>query len=199
MTYVDTEKKRSKQWLADAAAWEIEKDYEHKLAEIEAAITYGHSLRVGGFRRYFRSGEESAAKSLSREVRLVLSPEWEADWRPDWLWGREWWMTNRRVSGVELIAWTVDQNGRIVRGWTRHSTSGEYGAYDTPGKRHCPCEAAWMPSVAPGQISFPAFPFVRLRDGDTNPKVAETVSNLLAIRPASTELEQAALSRNPHA
>jgi hypothetical protein len=95
----------------------------------------------------------------------------------------------RRNCYPRLIAWTVDRSGRIVRGWTRHFTQSETDAYCTPGRLSCPCEATWLPLAGPGLVSFPAFPFLRQLDGDTDPRVLQTVNNLLAIRstPACNE------------
>jgi hypothetical protein len=162
---------------------EREKDYERRSQEIKQAITYGSALGwLYGQRRIGRYGELSEAESYDRETRLIFTP----DWQPEWVWGRESWMKRRANASTPLIAWTVDRSGRIVRGWTRHLTASETQAYDTPGNRSCPREAAWMPSVAPGEISFPALPFVRQLDGDTDPRVAQTVNNLLAIRSTPT-------------
>ena len=165
-----------------------EEDYQRRLQEIKGAITYGSDLGwLYGQRRIGRYGEESEVESYSREARLVHSP----DWRPEWQWGRESWITRRDQTSFHLIAWTVDRAGRIVRGWVRHKSADEERAYNTRGYCSCPREAAWMPSVAPGEISFPALPFLRKLDGDTDPRVLQTVTNLLAIRSTFTGSEAA--------
>ena len=148
---------------------------------IHDALTIGTIHRVIGRPRWRRKydGPEPWYESLAREVRLVKP----AGWTDDWLWGREIWETRRSGGWADqLIAWTEDKNGRIVRGWYRHKTLDESRAYDTPGDRSCPGEGAWMPSVLPGLLSFPAFPFLLHLDGYPDPRVAETVNNLLAIR-----------------
>lgn len=168
------------------AAWAAEQaivDHNNALKQqIKDAITVGHLHRAHGQPRWRRkyNGPEPWYESLAREV-CVVKP---AGWTDDWLWGREAWMSRRTCGwGDHLIAWTEDKNGRIVRGWYRHQTANETQAYDTPGKRSCPGEAAWMPSVLPGLLTFPAFPFLLHLDGDPDPRVAETVRSLLAIRP----------------
>jgi hypothetical protein len=158
--------------------------YGNEEAAIEAAISIGHRLHVR--RQSPRYGSmESAGKSLAREMELVFADHYD----PAWLWGRESWMTRRR-AGPDLIAWTVDRNGRIVRGWRRNKldrTAG--GAYHPWGDRFCPCEAAWLPLVVPGRISFPAYPFLCVETGRTDPGVpgdlaqaAATVERLKALR-----------------
>jgi hypothetical protein len=159
--------------------------YDNEEAAIEAAISIGHRLHVqGGSVRY--GAWESPDKSLAREVELVFADHYD----PAWLWGRESWMT-RRPSGPDLIAWTVDEGGHIVRGWRRNKldrTAG--GAYHPWGDRFCPGEAAWLPLVVPGRISFPAYPFLCIETGRTDPRMPgdlaqamATVERLKALRP----------------
>ena len=149
--------------------------------EIANALSVGGLHSVYGTRRWSRRDihQETEQESLDREVRVAYSPDFDSD---AWVWGREWWITNRAGLSDRLIVWTEDRSGRIVRGWTRHKTESETRAYDTPGDRSCPVEAAWLPSIEPGLVSFPAYPFQLLRDQHDHPKVAETVRNLLRIR-----------------
>ena len=152
-------------------------DYLRRLKEIREAITYGcFHEHVHGMRRLKRHGEQREEDAYAIETRLVFG----ADWKPDFLWGREWWCTNRKQHG--LIAWTEDRNGRIVRGWARHLTYMEWRSYDTPGDLSCPGEATWLPAAGPGLISFPAFPFQRFRDDVQDPQLLETIQNLRALR-----------------
>lgn len=168
------------QWAAHEAEVAAHEATKQRIVD---ALTIGSLPHVIGQPRWRRkySGPEPWYESLAREVRLVKS----AGWTDQWLWGRELWTTRRDASGwgEHLIAWTEDKSGRIVRGWYRHHTADEARAYDTPGNRSCPGEGAWMPSVLPGLLSFPAFPFLLHMDGHPDPRVAETVNNLLAIRP----------------
>jgi hypothetical protein len=168
----------------DRALWDKlsqqEAHYQRRLAEIESALAGYCSLhciygtrRWTGASRYYGGHEESAASALAREVRLLHCE------RP-WPWGREYWMTRRSEGHFPLIAWTEDKNGRIVRGWKRHLGKDEVDAYDTPGNRSCPIEAAWIASVAVGRPSFPAFPFQRALDGDAEAELA--VGRLLSAR-----------------
>ena len=156
--------------------------YQLMLDEIASALGVGGLHSVYGTRRWSRQNhhQETEQESLDREVRVVHSPDFDSD---AWVWGREWWITNRAGLSDRLVVWTEDRNGRIVRGWTRHRTESETRAYDTPGDRSCPCEAAWLPSIAAGVVSFPAYPFQLLRDQHDDPRIAETVRNLLKIRP----------------
>lgn len=156
-------------------------DHEVLKQKICDAVTFGFLHSAYGTRRWNHSDrcQESEEDSLKREVRVVYS----TDFRDEWLWGREIWLTRRSDRQDQLIAWTEDRSGRIVRGWYRHKTEDEARAYDTPGSRSCPGEAAWMPSIGAGLISFPAYPFQLRRDQHDDPRVAETVNNLQAIRP----------------
>jgi hypothetical protein len=163
-------------WAAHEAAVQAHQALEQ---QIKDAITYGSTHVVYGTRRWRKHGDEPVRDSLAREVRVRHCP----DFNPSWVWGREYWETRRDDSHHPIIAWTEDKNGRIVRAWRRHLTASELRAYDTPGDRSCPIEAAWLPSVAPGLLSFPALPFVALMDGNKDPRVLETVRNLCAIRP----------------
>ena len=170
------------QWAAREAEVLAHKATKQRIID---ALTIGSFHRASGRPRWRRqyNGPEPWYESLAREVR-VIKP---AGWSDDWLWGREAWMTRRSGGWADhLIAWTEDKNGRIVRGWYRHQTADESQAYDTPGNRSCPGEAAWMPSVLPGLLSFPAFPFLLHLDGHPDPRAAETVNNLLAIRPVGS-------------
>tara|TARA_B100001964_G_scaffold122486_1_gene135828 strand:- start:331 stop:930 length:600 start_codon:yes stop_codon:yes gene_type:complete len=169
--------------FADWAGFLAGVDHNFELKQqIEDAITIGSLHHVIGRPRWRRkyNAFEPWYESLAREVRVVKP----AGWSDHWLWGRELWLTRRSDAGAcRLIAWTEDKNGRIVRGWSRQNSANEASAYDTPGKRSCPGEGAWMPSVLPGQLTFPAFPFLLHMDGNPDPRVAETVRNLLALRP----------------
>lgn len=151
---------------------------------IKEAISIGRPLHLE--RESPRYGSmESADKSLAREVKLVFADHYD----PAWLWGRESWMTRHR-AGPDLIAWTVDRGGRIVRGWRRNKldrTTG--GAYHPWGDRFCPGEAAWLPLVVPGRISFPAYPFLCVETGRTDSwmpgdlaQAKATVERLKALR-----------------
>ncbi len=167
------------EWAAHEAAVAAHKQLKQQIRD---ALTIGELHHVMGQPRWRRKydGPEPWYESLAREHRVVKP----AGWTDDWLWGREAWMSRRSGGwGDHLIAWTEDKNGRIVRGWYRHQTDDESRAYDTPGNRSCPGEGAWMPSVLPGLLTFPAFPFLLHMDGHSDPRVAETVRNLLAIRP----------------
>lgn len=161
----------------------LRRNHEQSLEQIEAALAYGSLHRVHGLRRSGPWGEEPEAHAYAREARMVLGP----NWRPGFLWGREQW-SKRRSHHHGLVAWTEDHNGKTVRTWTRHLTDGEWAAYDTPGDRSCPGEATWLPACGPGLISFPALPFQLHRDGSPDPRVAETVRNLMALREFQLEV-----------
>ena len=165
--------------------------HEHLKQQIKDALTIGQLHHVSGRTRWSRRYDdfEPWYESLAREVRVIKPP----GWTDEWLWGRETWMKRRNSSlGKFLIAWTEDKNGHIVRGWYRHRTANEnrtaneMRAYDTPGNRSCPNSGAWMPSVLPGQLTFPAFPFLLHLNKDPDPRVAETVHNLLDICPVGS-------------
>lgn len=169
--------------LAKCAAEEAAiNHHEHLKQQIEDALTIGQLHHVSGKTRWRRkyNNFEPWYESLAREVRVIKPP----GWTDEWLWGREIWKKRRDGPLSKLlIAWTEDSNGHIVRGWYRQQTISEKQAYDTPGNRSCPISSAWMPSVLPGQLTFPAFPFLLHLNKDPDPRVVETVRNLLAISP----------------
>ena len=140
---------------------------------IDAAITFGYGSREPGW-----YGDGIHRKSLSREVELVYAEHFQ----PDWVWGREYWMA-RKPKGPDLIAWTVDKGGRIVRGWRRNRWDRAADTvYHPHGDRFCPIEAAWLPLVRVGEISFPAYPFLAVAPGSTDPEAIATVRRLNALR-----------------
>lgn len=159
---------------------------EHTCDEIAAAITFGQPLSSKrGMRRRTRVelggyDFESQERALAREVEFVRASHLQSDW----LWGREQWMT-QRCNSLDLIAWTTDRCGRIVRGWRRTRRDRQIGgecAYH-PAGYSCPIEAAWLPSVMPGEFSFPAFPFLHLLQGGKDAAARATVDALWAMRP----------------
>ena len=158
--------------------------------EIESAITFGHGLcGRNGFRRVNKHcgylEEESERDALAREARLIFADHYQ----PDWLWGRESWCT-RKPADADLIAWTVDGNGRIVRGWRMNSLDrAATSLYHPHGDRFCPIEAAWLPSVQVGEISLPAYPFLVVASGSTDPEAIATVQRLNVLRPEAVALE----------
>ena len=81
-------------------------------------------------------------------------------------WGRERFYSNKRhVRGCKLMSWTgTTLGGKIQRGFTRTFEHSELEAYETEGRKSCPIEAVWLPSVRPGYPGVPAYPFVLAHD-----------------------------------
>lgn len=139
-----------------------------------------------GCRTYAPSWKPRNAEALSREVvihRLPLNPR---RWRggPP-LWARERFCN--KCQGA-LVAYSVDDAGRIVRGWfTSPSDQAEYakGGYGLRGEITCPIEAVWLDNLQLGQPSLPAHLFIGAERGwDGYPEAASRMLSLYPGRSA---------------
>ena len=111
-----------------------------------------------GCRLHAPSWHPRHAAELAREVAVHHLPVDLVSWPGGGpLWARERFIRSRRGAG--LIAYSVDDHNRVIRGW--FSTPADHVAYSaggagTFGPVTCPIEAAWLASLQPGQPSLPA-------------------------------------------
>ena len=98
------------------------------------------------------------AADLAREVaiiHLLIDPaRWPAGGP---VWGRERFC--RRRDAANLLAYSVDQHGRVVRGW--FATPRDVAAYAAGGvgmfgRLTCPIEAVALAQLQPGVPGIPA-------------------------------------------
>ena len=97
---------------------------------------------------------------LNKEVAIVypIAPELRK-----YPWGREAFFRSR-TGGMHpkrlLVAYSVDAARRIVRGWylTEFDQHPRGWYQDTMG---CPCEAAWLDTIAVGKASEPAWLYLK--------------------------------------
>jgi hypothetical protein len=101
---------------------------------------------------------------LSAEVRIIHCGD--AEWRP---WAREVFVRRKSDTsryGRELIAYSVNSAGRIIRAW--YLTEVDQIEFDQILKSkcnkpvdNCPIQAAWLATIAPGVESEPAWAYLR--------------------------------------
>lgn len=100
------------------------------------------------------------AADLAREVEVIRRPIDPSRWPAGApLWGRERFCRRRSTAG--LLAYSVDDRGRIVRGW--FTNPGDQAAYiaaaheaGTFGPITCPIEAVVLEHLQPGVPGIPA-------------------------------------------
>ena len=97
---------------------------------------------------------------LKKEVAIICQVAPESRKYP---WGREAFFRSK-TGGMHprrlLVAYSVDAARRIVRGWYLS----EFDQHPQGWYREnesCPCEAAWLATIAPGKPSEPAWLYLR--------------------------------------
>jgi hypothetical protein len=109
----------------------------------------------------FPSPSQRAAELGSRDARR-LAAEASVIWRDaaarDLPWLRERFI-NRRSDAPELLAYTVDSRGRIVRAfYARPECQAVYARGFADGRLTCPIEAVDPLTIVAGQPAEPAHP-----------------------------------------
>lgn len=125
------------------------------------------------------------AAALAREVEVIRLPINPARWPAGGpAWGRERFCHRRRVG---LVAYSVDHQGRIVRGWftsPRDHAAYSAGGAGTFGPVTCPIEAVALEHLQPGQPGIPAHLLIGAeRDW---PGYRAALSRMLSERPGFT-------------
>ena len=126
------------------------------------------------------------AAALAREVEIHRLPIDPSRWPPGGpIWARERFCRRRTAAG--LVAYSVDAQGRIVRGWfatpTDHATyaAGGFGAF---GPITCPIEAVSLEHLQPKQPSIPAHLLIGAQRNWPGYRVA--LSRMVSDRPGFT-------------
>lgn len=110
-----------------------------------------------GCRAHAPSWRARHAADLAREVAIIHLPIDPARWPAGGpIWGRERFCRRRRPG---LVAYSVDQQGRIVRGW--FASPSDHAAYAASGVGSfgpitCPIEAVALAHLQPGVPGIPA-------------------------------------------
>jgi hypothetical protein len=93
------------------------------------------------------------ARRLAAEVRVIWRSNFD---RVPWLRER---FVNRRRDAPELMAYTIDSRGRIVRAfYARSECLLAYAEGFAAGRCTCPIEAVDPLTIVPGQPAEPAHP-----------------------------------------
>ena len=132
------------------------------------------------------------AAALALEVEIIRLPLNRVRWPAGGpIWGREQFCQRRRDG---LVAYSVDQQGRIVRGW--FTNAGDQAAYQVGGFGQfgpvtAPIEAVTLEHLQPGVPGIPAHLLIGAeRDW---PGYRNALSRMLSERPGFREvLEQEA-------
>lgn len=131
--------------------------------EVEKILTkYGFDSRMSG--RINEHREELFREGIYNWTKPRIKPNIYRETLP---WGRERFYRNKQriPKGIKLMSWTGTLlGGKIQRGFTRTFEPSELVAYETQGRKSCPTEAVWLPSIRPGYPGIPAYPFVLAHD-----------------------------------